>query len=227
MRGDNERGSYRVYRCPSRLSPHGACGSKRIPAADCESLVWEKVRDILNDPSIISAEIERRRSEGEDSRSQVLADLEATRRELNRIETELSRLVSRAASADEDVWQLFEKEMNGKREAKKRLHGMVADIEARLTAEDSDAEGLAALSEYAARVRKRLAVFAFAEKRLALEALGVKIYGNGRDWRLDGSLPNVGFPYTTFCSSVRPAPARRCSPSGCRPSCRRSNLKPR
>jgi site-specific DNA recombinase len=227
MRGDNEHGRYRVYRCPSRLTPQGACGSKRIPAEDCESLAWEQVKNILNDPSIISAEIERRHVEGEDSRSQVLADLESTRRELCRIETELARLVSRAASAPEDVWQLFEKEIAGKQEVKKRLEVMAADIEARLAAEEADAEGLAALSNYADRVRKRLAVFTFAEKRLALDALAVKIYGNGRDWRLDGGLPDVSVPFTTYCSLAHRVQARRCLPNACRPSCRRSNLKPR
>ena len=160
-------------------------------------MVWERIKNILNDPSVISAEIERRRAEGEDSRSQVLADLESTRHQLSRIETELTRLIRRAASVGEDLWQLFEKEIAGKQAAKKRLEAMASDIEDRLAADDADAEGLAALSQYAARVRERLEVFTFTEKRLALEALAVKIYGNGRDWRLDGSSPEAIFLYTT------------------------------
>lgn len=57
----------------------------------------------------------------------------------------------------------------------------------------ADATKLTTLSEYSARVRSRLASFDFADKRLALEALGVKIQGNGRDWRLDVALPEAGF----------------------------------
>jgi site-specific DNA recombinase len=227
MRGDAERGNYRIYRCSSRDTPQGPCGSKRIPAADCESSVWQQVESILEEPTIIAAEIERRQAEGEDSRSQVLADLEGARGQLNRVEAELARLVSRAASADEDLWQIFEKEIAGKREAKKRLETVAAAAEARLAAEDADAASLTALSEYAARVRDRLADFGFAEKRLALEALNVTVCGNGRDWRLDVSLPIAGVVPTTFCSSARRVRARRCWPSGSPPSCRRSNSRPR
>jgi hypothetical protein len=118
MCGDSERGKYRVYRCLSRQTPHGFCGSKRVHAADCENMVWEQVNDILNDSSFIAEEIERRKSAGEDTRSKVLADVEAARRELKRVEVELGRLVARAGSAEDDLWELFEKEISGKREAK-------------------------------------------------------------------------------------------------------------
>lgn len=74
MNGVDERGGYRVYRCPSRQTPQGFCGSRRIPAADCERAAWERVSDILNDPSIIAVEIERRKAVGDDTRSKILAD---------------------------------------------------------------------------------------------------------------------------------------------------------
>lgn len=221
MRGENERSNYRVYRCPSRFTPFGACGSKRIPSADCEALIWQKVASILNDPSILAAEIERRKSEGADSRAHLLADLEAARRSLRHVEGELQRIISRAASADDDLWALFEKSIAEKKEAKRRLEDIAADAEARLAAEDADAESLATLSEYAARVRSNLATFNFDEKRLALEALNAKIYGNGREWRLDVSPPIAGFLPPSSCSLARPAQARRCLPKDCRPFCRR------
>lgn len=199
MRGDSERGNYRVYRCSSRATPHGPCGSSRIPAADCEALIWRNIQSILEDPAIIAAEIERRRALGEDSMTQVRADLDAARGQLSRVKGELKRLVSRAASADEDLWQMFEKEIGAKREVKKRLEATVASAEARLAAEDADAANLVALSAYAARVRSRLTSFSFAEKRLALEALDVKVTGSGREWRLDVSLPDAGVMPTTSC----------------------------
>lgn len=198
MRGDMEHGK-RVYRCPSRFTPHGSCGGTRINSEKCELIVWEKVETILNDPSVITTEIERRKAEGEDVRSTVLADIEATRRELKRVETEIGRIVSRAASAADDLWEIFEKELSAKREAKRRLEGMVIEAEARLAAEDADAASLTTLSEYCARVRDCLAEFGFAEKRLALEALGVKIRGNGREWQMDVSIPDAGLlPQSSF-----------------------------
>lgn len=200
MRGDSEKGHYRVYRCPSRQSPQGDCGGPRIPAVDCENTVWELVRSILDDPTILTAELERRRSEGTESRARLVADVEAARRSLRQVEGELQKIISRAATADDDLWAMFEKAIAEKKIAKTRLEEAVAEAEARLAADDADAASLTALTDYAARVRKHLAVFGFDEKRLALEALNVKVSGNGRDWRVDVSLPNTGLVSQSFCS---------------------------
>jgi hypothetical protein len=50
-----------------------------------------------------------------------------------------------------------------------------------------------------------LAGFGFAEKRLALEAMGIKIYGNGREWQLDVSLPKPGFPPRSSAVAAHPS----------------------
>jgi site-specific DNA recombinase len=200
MRGDSEKGSYRVYRCPSRQTPDGACGSKRIPATDCENAAWELVRKILDDPTILTTELERRKAQGAQSRARLEADAEAARRSLRQVEAELQKVVSRAATADDDLWTMFEKTINEKKVAATRLKEAVAEAEARLVATDTDAANLKALSDYAARVRSRLAVFGFDEKQLAFEALNVKVNGNGRDWRIDVCPPDAGLASQSYCS---------------------------
>jgi site-specific DNA recombinase len=189
MRGESEHGKRNVYRCSSRETPSGACGSRRIPAAPCEHLIWEKIVSILERPEIIAAEVKRRSEEGTDARAQIEADREAAQRELKRAEDELRRLVSRAGQADDDLWEIFEKEIAAKREAKKRFEKVIAELEARLEAEDQATRNLTALTDYCAQVRNRLSEFDFAEKRLAIEALDARVTGSGRDWRLDVSLP--------------------------------------
>lgn len=200
MRGDNERGGYRIYRCPSRYTPDGHCGGKRIPSADCEKAAWELVWKILDDPTILTAELERRKAEGSETRARLVADVESARRSHRQAEAELQRVVDRAATADDDLWAMFQRTISEKKVAVTRLGEAVADAEARLGAADADAASLTALTEYAARVRDRLAVFGFDEKRLAFEALNVKIHGNGRDWRVDVCPPNTGFVSQSFCS---------------------------
>jgi hypothetical protein len=45
------------------------------------------------------------------------------------------------------------------------------------------------MSKEAYRVASNLQRFDFAEKRLTLEALGVTVYADGREWRLEVSIP--------------------------------------
>jgi site-specific DNA recombinase len=224
MRGDNEHGQFRVYRCPSRHTPSGACGSARIPAADCEVAAWEKIETILNNPALVTRQINRRVSEGADSRKRLEAAVEAERQSLRKVTTELERIVMRAASADDDTWATFQTLINEKKDAKKRCEEAVANAEAKLAACDANGQQVTAFKTFAARARKRLASFGFEEKRLALEALSVRVNGSGRNWQLNVSLPDSCEVSQSYCSLVRRVRARRCLRNVCRRSCRRSNL---
>jgi site-specific DNA recombinase len=230
MYGQSEHGGYRIYRCPSRNTPAGNCGGKRIAAERCESLVWSKIADILRDPETIKLELKRRKDEGEDEAAHLLADMESAKQALQNIEGELKRLVRRAATADDDLWTMFQEQINLKKNERQRLAGLVAETEARIAAQNADAASLTALTEYCERVRGNLDKFGFDDKRLALKALNLKVIGNGPDYRVDVSFPVsqvAGDMPQTSCSSARPVPARRCSPNACPPSCRRSNSRPR
>lgn len=220
MRGDNEHGR-RVYRCPSRFGAQGDCRGARIPSVECENAAWELVKKILDDPTVLTTELERRKAEGSESRARLEADTEAARRSHRQAEAELQKVVDRAATADDDLWTMFQKTIAEKKATVTRLKEAVEEAEARLAAADADAASFTALTEYAARVRKRLAVFGFDEKRLAFEALNVKVNGNGRDWRIDVCPPNTGLVSQSYCSSGRPVRGRRCWRSVYRLSCRR------
>ncbi|HEX7312446.1 MAG TPA: recombinase family protein [Pyrinomonadaceae bacterium] len=224
MRGDNEHGR-RVYRCPSRFRAEGDCRGARIPSVECENATWDLVKKILDDPTVLTTELERRKAEGSESRARLEADVESARRSHRQAEGELEKSCTRALTADEDLWVMFQKTIIEKKATLARLKEAVDEAEARLAAADADAASLTALTEYAARVRKRLASFGFDEKRLAFEALNVKINGNGRDWRIDVCPPNTGLVSQSYCSSVHPARGRRCWRSGYRPSCRRWSLR--
>lgn len=234
MRGDIEhRGNNRVYRCSSRETPSGACGGKRVPAADCEGLVWKQIADILEQPEIITAELERRESENAESREPLLSDLDAARQKLRRTEDEIARLVSRAASAEDDLWKLFEKEITAKQQIKLRFEQTIDELTSRLNTNSQATRNLVTLTEYCDQVRDHLGRFGFDEKRLALEALDVRVFADGREWRVDVSFPldadvssNAGNSSQSFCWSVRPVRAKRCWRNGFRPFCRRLSLKP-
>lgn len=225
--GQTEHGKTRIYRCGSRNTPHGNCGGKRVPATDCENMVWEHILGVLKNPQVIENELKRRESTGQDLRSQIQSDLESARRQYKKLENEVQNLVRRAANVSDEVWQVFEKEIAQKRDSMKRFEETIAEMESRLGSDLQAVNALEALFEYCHRVRANLANFGFAEKRLALEALGARLDGNARDWTLKIHIPLAGYTPTSCCSSGRPVPARRCSPNACLPFCPRSNSKPR
>jgi hypothetical protein len=56
------------------------------------------------------------------------------------------------------------------------------------------------LYDYCRKVEHELASFGFDEQRLAIEALGIMVYANGREWRMNVRLPHV-VESTTICSN--------------------------
>lgn len=199
MYGGSEHNNYRIYRCPSRHSPKGACGSKRIPATDCESLVWQHISNILQNPQVIKDELKRRESTGRDLRSEIQAELESARRQHNNLESEIENLVRRAATASDSLWRRLEKEIAQKEEAGKRIKANIVNLESRLALDFRAGKALDSLFEYCQRVRSNLANFGFEEKRLALEALGARLDGSARDWTLKIQVPLAGYAPTSCC----------------------------
>ena len=65
----------------------------------------------------------------------------------------------------------------------------VADLDARIRQQEQAAVNLQSLYDYCRKVERELANFGFAEQRLALEALGAEVRGNGANWRLDMHVP--------------------------------------
>jgi site-specific DNA recombinase len=193
MLGQDEHGKFRVYRCSSRATPFGPCGSKRIPAADCEATIWEQVEGVLADPQVIQARLEEVESGGQGPRTLLEAELASARQARKKVEEGIKRLIIRAQDEeDEEVWQMYQKQLAEQKATKKRLDETISDIEGRLASEFEIVSALTSLSEYCQRVRANLTTFGFNEKRLALEALGAKVIGSGREWRLDFHIPIAG-----------------------------------
>jgi hypothetical protein len=188
MYSEPDKGN-RVYRCSSRRKQCGKCGGGKVPAADVEAWVWEKIAAVLRDPSIITAEVQRRREEGPDP---VLSgDLETAQRRLANIDKQQERLLRRYSEADDDSfpWELVEREIASLEREKAQLTSAIAELEDRLAQQEQVTGQLDALNAYCERVRRNLDTCGFEEKRLAIEALGVRVIANGRDWQLTGEIP--------------------------------------
>lgn len=181
-----------IYRCSSRTRTGTPCGGGRISGDELEAWVWEQVSNVLRNPEVIGAELERRRAEGPDET--LAADLDTARREYTKRDKKQAQLLQRFTASDDDSfpWELVEREIARLEREKVKFLSTAEDIERRLAEQQQSVIQLDALAEYCARVSQNLDAFGFNEKRMAYEALAVRITGNGTDWTLSGSIPVGG-----------------------------------
>jgi site-specific DNA recombinase len=236
MRPDREHG-LRIYRCSSRERHSLACGSHRVPAEDTmpaaahprdaagrkkklspeehkavatdpgvETWAWDRVSQMLKDPETIAAELRRRQDEGPDP--VVEADLVSGRRALQKIDRQQERLVALYAAGDEDFpLDLVKQQITTAERERERWQATIAELESRMIRDQLQVEQLGALQAYCERVAQNLETFGFEDKRLALEALGICVIANGREWSLRGSIP-LGPPPEQSSQPTLERPAR-------------------
>jgi hypothetical protein len=71
---------------------------------------------------------------------------------------------------------------------KSQLQATLANLDKRITEQDMAVKQLDALAVCCARVARNLERFDFDGKRLAMEALDIRVVANGRDWQIHGSI---------------------------------------
>jgi Recombinase zinc beta ribbon domain len=179
---------YRYYRCSSRKLEGTACGSDLVAADEVEAAVWKKVSTVLGEPEIIADEIKRQQKSGADS--QLSEDRAAAQRRLAKIEREQQRLIRRLRDTEDDgLAELYELEIIQGQNQKRQLEKAIAEIDARLAAEQRAIQNLQSLTAYCTQVASKLSAFSFEEKRLTLEAVGAKVQLNGKKWILQTRIP--------------------------------------
>jgi site-specific DNA recombinase len=213
MYSDCSRGQ-RYYRCSSRMLELKVCGSVLTRAEKVEDQVWNQVTSILENPQIIADEVQRQQSIGPDP--QLIEDRATAARRLAEIERVQQRLIRRLRETDDDdLAHLYEREIVQMKKEAGQIEAAIADIDARLQAQQKTVHDLAVLTEYCSRVSNRLSTFSFDEKRLAIEAIGARIQLNGDEWKLEARIPfepsiDVGknFASPTRTSILSGTPAR-------------------
>jgi site-specific DNA recombinase len=166
-----------------------------------EDWVWSRVSAILRDPSLVQAELERQEKQGPDP---ALAEERVNvSRRLAGVEKQQKRLIQRFGESTDEVfpWELVQEQISRMEREKATLVAMATELDRRLAEQRIAADQLEALTVYIERVAANLEAFGFAEKRLALEALGVKVHASGRDWRIECNIPisaDTGVTDTTY-----------------------------
>src|SRR5262249_42892595 len=176
MAGVTNGSGYRNYRCnrlvfQNIMAPHSR---RSVQATDIEPTVWDAVERVLNNPALISAELERRK-EGTSAQQ---ADLDRERQHYTRQLTQCDKDLKRweAAYLGEAIDLADFKAKKAEVDAR---HASAERELARLNEQQRLLEEVelerASLVEYCARMWQELQSFTLEEKRRALEALNITV----------------------------------------------------
>jgi site-specific DNA recombinase len=191
MSGTSRRGPVWIYRCRSWRSlvdPTARC-SGSLRADEAEAQVWDAIVRVLEQPEIIAAEVARQHASADEQRREIRRQLALIEAALAKCDREAQRWAEAYAA---EVISLDE--LKGYRaELTARRHSLGAEQarhQARLEAIGEAVLQVEALTDYCVRVRQQLQTFEHAEKRLALEALGIRVtWMPGSPLSIQGSIP--------------------------------------
>jgi site-specific DNA recombinase len=167
---DTQQGrSVPFYRCTRKDHVGGCHGcSVRVPVAD--AFVWDRVRSVLLDPEIISREVHRLRTN--DPTEQDLAELE-------RAFAAIAKRQERAARAltliDEEAAAPVVTELHKLANRRRVLEAERAALCARRAEWDGFGGTLGHIQALAARIADHLDTLSYQDRRMALDALGVRV----------------------------------------------------
>ena len=173
-----KRGKYEYlkYRCGSRWRPYKTdCRGGGVPAAAVEEWVWGKAESMLSDGAFVERALESAERRGHDP--QLASDLQAARRAQERCGAVLQALTENSA-----LGPYVERAAAQAARERQQLEKVIAELEAKAAAAGRRAEELRRLTALAR------AELTFEDRRLALWALGVRLYANGTDpdsWRYE------------------------------------------
>lgn len=186
--GHNRSYAYQYYRCSGNINIVSPvkCGNRNINANILEALVWEQIEAILANPDLVMAEIQRRQQEA--------SEVTTIERALQRVEAQLANREKQKARA----WKAFEitgdeetfkaniaqlgEEIRALQEEKEQLKKRIeANSQFRLSVQD--------MERACELVKRNVNGLSFEDKRLALEALQIKVWVDGDDVAIEGAIP--------------------------------------
>ena len=188
-------GTSPYYRCGSRVEGKSACPVPTIAASVIDGPVWQCVADVLRDPAIIEREVARRRRDG--SLDRELASLD---KQIDALADKQARMARRIAQIeDDDVAAPLIAQLKALATQKTTAQQQRDDLVQRVADRAAETTRVQSLAAWCSRVGANLDRMSYDEKRLALDALGVKV----RIYRKD-TLDDDGQPHPRWQITMRP-----------------------
>ncbi|MFC1874100.1 recombinase family protein [Chloroflexota bacterium] len=184
---------YRYYRCPKNfkiVSPT-ICPNNGWKADYLEDLVWKQIEELLVKPEIVLFELENKRSKLTTTNSNE-AEIETIEAQIRRTENEKDRVWKAfELTGDQDKFTAEVKDVMDRLENLERHRTELGNRIEASHQEELDMEGIKEFCELASN---NLAGFTYEDKRLALEALRIKVWVSDNHIRLEGAIPQVDCP---------------------------------
>lgn len=177
------------YRCSGRvrLISDKRCTSKTINASKLDEAVWAEVAKALENPSIILAGLQQS-EDGINQESFLEEELDHTVKRLKALNKEQEQLLQWAIKGfPEDIVVKENEKINRE---KTELHRTIQETEKKLEHTKESHIDFEKIEDFCKIASQNLADFGYAEKKLALEALRIKVWVDGNNpSELQGVLP--------------------------------------
>jgi site-specific DNA recombinase len=186
-RGDNVT-YVPYYECPGqeRIVSPTPCKNRRWNANHLERVVWEQIESLLSKPEVILAGLNAKQNEANEAQS-LQHELDQVSRQLKGLDREQEQLLQWALKGfpEETVIKENERINRLRAELKQRRGELEARIE-QVKQASTDIQGIERFCELA---RQNLGDLTFENKRLALEALQIKVWVDGSSVNIEGAIP--------------------------------------
>jgi len=177
------------YRCPGKLritAPVNRCFNKNWRVDKLEALIWKEIERVLDNPDFIVTAIEKQRDDA--NNIDILEpELQLVEKQLRALDREQKQLLQWALKGfPEDTVVAENKRIN---ESRSSLQSRKAALETQIQASCEATVSLPKLEEYIQLVRENLTDLDFDMKRLALDMLNIKIWIDGSNVEITGTIP--------------------------------------
>jgi site-specific DNA recombinase len=188
VKWSGQRHIKRYYRCAGNLQMVSPirCGNRNLQADKIENMVWLEVEGLLSNPQLVLEEIQRKMAEiGQDGL--LKEELNQVEKRLRSMNKEQERLLQWALKGFPEEQIIKENEKIN--QARIQLEGRKVELERKIEATEQvefDVQGIERFCELA---RRNLSNFTYADKRLALEALQIRVLVDGDVVSMTGAIP--------------------------------------
>jgi site-specific DNA recombinase len=176
------------YQCPGedRIVSPTKCQNRRWNANHLEKLVWEQIDSLLTKPEVVLAGLKTRENEATEV-SHLEQELDQVNRQLKALGREQEQLLQWALKGfPEEMVVAENKRINEQRAI---LEQRNSELQAKIEQAEQTEVDMECIERFCELVKQNLGDFTFEDKRLALEALQVKVWVDGNNVNIEGAIP--------------------------------------
>ena len=151
-----------------------------------EHLVWGKVEELLTQPEFVLSELIRQQQEAQQS-STVETDLSHFKDRLTELDNEQERLLEHSLMGFPE--ELVKKQNKVINEQRQQLLELQKELETQVHSKQQCQSNLGNIETFCHLIKENIKLLSFDNKRLALEALEIKVWVDDNNVEIAGSIP--------------------------------------